>query len=528
MTRRWLVVLLTIAALIGSLVIVSCMGDRPGRPGLDELLKEGRRSLMEGDAGEAYNLFREARDIAPEHPQALWGTVLANDLLIWRNLTGIIDLLSGAYVKIPSRDECEQGCARLATCGFFDEFRTTASDCVSNCPWKLQPDMFQSVLSAPTCYDIRYGAAEWIIRTTPANCKILCESLDNCGLIEPPLTYDVQGCIDNCPLMYVEKHSQCYLNAHIDTCNRFDRTCFEHTVNGIQIILQKVGETRVPETMDLSQLLLDRTDDYQYHLRYYKWNLREPAFEINLPGRFSTSELYLSRGLNYFWSWFVRFASAQNLDINTVTFDQFSFSGSTCKVVLKDFLHSIENTMYDPIFPKAGTLKEPYDESLELMKGAGESLGHMFDEFTKMFEAMLGSTDKQQGRSLGYNDDNYNFQWDEDETWTVWDTGQEFTKADVIAFKNMCQAMAANFLGDEPVPLDVFRPILKAIGYDIANLAIDLIEATGRTTFNPSYPFDHPSEDGIRPAVLQLVDALEYLKAHADQLPAFLECGDLD
>jgi len=534
MMKNRLILFAILGLLAAAAVIASCMGTDPEEMSLHDLLREGRRSLEAGDAGPAYNFFLEARRIAPEHPQALWGTVLSNDLLVWRNLTGIIDLLTGVYVKEPQREECERACARIDQCDFLDEFHTDRYNCVASCPWKLQPFMFEEILAAPTCNDIMYGAAEWIIQTSPEDCRRLCESLDRCGNIDTEWTYDLSMCIERCPLMYVVKHSSCYLANGEFGCHRFDRTCFEHTVLGIQIIVREIGAKRVGETMDFAQLLLDRPDGYQYYLKDYVWDLREPPFEINLPGRFSRPELYLSRGLLQFWNTFVYWVAAQNLDINTVTFDQFTWSGSICQIVLRDFLVSIENTLYDPIFPKAGTLKiddtseDIYAKALGDMAEAGYSLGRMFGEFAKMIGALLEDTDNQQGRSLHYDDVNQNFRWDDNETWTLWDLGVTFTKQDAIDFLYLFRALERNFLYEEPVSLDLFKPILKAVDIEWATLVIELIKLTGREAVNPSYYFLHTTPEGIRPPLIDLVELLNEIKENADDLPAFLECTDLD
>ncbi|MBZ0273356.1 hypothetical protein K8I61_15060 [bacterium] len=527
MTSKRTIILAALLLLASSVLIVACMGDDPEGADLYTLLREGRRSLEAGDAGEAYNLFLRARGIAPDHPAALWGTVLANNQLIWRNLTGIIDLLSGVYVKEPSRSDCERACERIESCDYLDEFRTDRYNCVADCPFKLQPFMFEEVLAAPTCEDMRYGAAEWIVQTTPQDCRRLCESLDRCGNINPPTTYDVDECIEQCPRMYVEKHSKCYLNRAEFECHRFDRTCFEHTVVGLQVIINQVGDKRIPETLSFVDRLIARPDDYQYYLRTYKWELREPVFEINLPGRFSDAELYLSAGLAQFWHAFVRIVAAQNLDINVVTFDQFTFSGSICKVLLNDFLKSIRNTMFDPIFPNAGSLLEPYEESVKNMSEAGDAIGHMFGEWAKMLSAILASTDNQYGRAVGYRDTNRNFRFDDDEFWPVFDLGIELSKTDTINLMYLFRAFERNFLYEEPIDLDLLKPVLVAFDFAPGALLIELIKATGRESFNPSYPFKHPTPEGWRPAMIQFVELLEDLRSRADGFPEILECGNL-
>lgn len=527
--KRASLLILLIAAFLGSgLTVASCMGEDPKGMELHDLLREGRRSLEAGDAGEAYNLFLQARHIAPNHPQALWGTVLSNDLLVWRNLTGIIDLLSGVYVKDQSLEACTEACERLEICDFFDEFNTTRERCVADCPWKLQPFMFEEVMAAPTCEDIYYGAAEWIIRTPPEECEKLCDSLNNCGLINPPNTYNEAQCVDNCPRMYVVRHSSCYTQAHLDTCNRFDRTCFEHTVLGIQILVDKLGDRRVDEQMLLADNLLERIPPYQYYLRYYTWGLREPEFEINLPGRFSKAELHLSKMLLHFWHFFVRFVVAQNLDINTVTFDQFKWNGTLCEQVLNDFYISFRNTLYDPIFPDALLLKEPHDESVANMIEAGDAVGHLFGELALTIEAMQGEIDVQEGRSVHYNDKNQNWRWDDDETWTVWDTGLELTKPQALEVHRIARLLEDNFLNETPIALDEFKQTLRVFDEPLYALVVDILKLAFEVeTINPSYYFKHAQPEGLRPAGEDMLNAMKWLRRSSDMLPEFLGCGDL-
>ncbi|MCZ7585479.1 MAG: hypothetical protein M5R36_20250 [Deltaproteobacteria bacterium] len=534
MRKSKALLLATFLVFSGALLIASCMGEPPADPSLHYLLREGRRSLEAGDAGEAYNFFLQARRIAPDNADAIWGTILSNDLLIFRNIGGIVDLLTGVYVKEPSREECGQACGRIAQCDLFDEMRTNRYDCIADCPFRLQPYMFNNILTANSCDDIYYSAAEWVIGTSQQDCRRLCESLDRCGNIDTRWTYDVDECTENCPYMYVVRHSKCYLNRAEFECHRFDRTCFEHTVLGIQIILDKIGRNRIEEQMNFTQYMLDRPDSPQYYLRFYKWDMTQPEFAINLPGRFDTSELYLSRALMQFWDFFNHLIVSQNLDINTVTFDRYTWKGSYCQLVLRDFLSAMNNTLYDPIFPKAGTLKfdenseDGYAKAVGDMSAAGRALGRMFRDFAFMVEAMLGDTDNQAGRSLHYDDDNNNFRWDDDETWTVWDTGLVLTKQQTLELLRFFRAMRDNFLYDEPVELEVFKPVFDALDLAEGNIVIALLELSGRTTLNPSWAFQNATPAGIRPAFVQMVEFLQDIKDNADKLPAFLECTDLD
>jgi hypothetical protein len=520
----------------------ACMGEDPDGLALHDHLREGRRSLQAGDAGHAYNHFYEARKIAPLHPAALWGTVLSNDLLVWRAISGMVDLLGGPYIYSPSREECFDGCLKIDACDLWDEFRTSREQCISDCPWKLQPYMFEELVAAPICDDIRYGAGQWIVRTTPENCQRLCVSLDYNGLINPPETYSVEECIINCPFMYVERHSECYLNNGYMTINRFDRTCFEHSVLGVQILEDAFALKRGPETIEFSQYLLDRPDGYQYYLKYYQWDLKEPPLEWNLNGRFSRSELYLSRALTHTWAAFINLAISQNLDLNTVAFDQYTWQGSTCKIALWDLRRVLRHLLHDPIFIDAFRLKREkwteaseeqvqasIDKSLNHMRATGLALGNMFDEFAKMSSAILGSTDRQHGRALGYTDENWNFRWDEDEVLEIPDLELTFTKKQMFAFQEFCEVMAECFLTGTSVDMDDLKLILEALGYGDYAIAVDLLKLiTEREDINFSYPFMYPSEEGIRPLVLSIAQMLDDLYDESDNLPGFLECDELD
>ncbi len=537
---KTVIIAIVFAAL--ALGLFACMGEDPEEMALHDHLREGRRSLMYGDAGQAYNHFYEARKIAPLHPQALWGTILSNDLLVWRAISGMVDLLGGPYIYSPSREECFEGCQKLDTCDLWEEFRTSKEHCIADCPWKLQPYMFEELVAAPTCDAIREGAGQWIVRTTPEHCRMLCESLDYNGLIQPPETYSLQECIINCPFMYVEKHSGCYLNRGYMTINRFDRTCFEHSVLGVQILEDNFALRRLPETIDFSRFLLDLEDEYQYYIKYYKWDMKEPAFEWNLDGRFSRPELYLSRALNYAWAVFIHFAVSQNLDLNTVAFDQYTWQGSTCKIMLWDLRKVLSHLLHDPIFIDAFRLKREkwteatqaqidasVERSLNHMRSTGLNMGYMFQEFAMMSKALLGDTDRQHGKALGYSDNNWNYRWDEDEVLEIPDLDLSFTKSQMFAFQEFCEVMADCFINGNEVDMQDLKLILEALGYEEYGIAVDLlIMVTGKDTINFSYPFMHPSDEGIRPLMLEVEELLNTLYDQSDSYPDFFGCDELD
>ncbi|MCB1154888.1 hypothetical protein KDL45_14630, partial [bacterium] len=270
----------------------------------------------------------------------------------------------------------------------------------------------------------------------------------------------------------------------------------------------------------------------------YDWELREPELTIPLPGRWSRNELYLSQFMNYLWEAFVNFVLAQNLDINTVTFDQFTYRGSTCEVMLRDFLTSIKNTVYDPIFPNAFTLIEPYDKSVEQMRLTAVSLGNMFGAIANMAGEMLADSDNQDGRANGYRDLNRNFRFDRDEYWTFSDTGFGFTFDGMVALQKLGYAMEENLKGGDPVETALFLPVIENVIQNgderlIPEEAGPIIETLvplllKRKYVDFSYPFYNATPDGFRPAVLQLIGFLEDLKANAANLPESWECNDLD
>ncbi|HDH96175.1 MAG TPA: hypothetical protein ENF73_00420, partial [Proteobacteria bacterium] len=463
MRRYALFALMTLAALCALVVMTSCFGKEPRELTYDELIKKGRKLLEKNEGAQAYGYFRDAHELRPDASEAIWGMVISNGWRMVANLDGIIDILAGVYVYEPSLSECERACQRLTECdaeieyGVFDRIRSSKETCLIDCPWGLQPYMFEDITECPDCECVRRKALEWIISTSPADCVDLCYDFDLCGKINPPDTFDLPTCIERCPTMYVEHHSLCYLE-HLGECSRKDRTCFEHTIVGLQVLIRDFSAVIPPETLELSDILLDRYD--QFYLKHHSWTFTEPPLELVLDGRFGREELHFIRAVAHaFWA-FCLLSTAVNLDINTVTFDlHFDIPGKPITDLdsflgyfmddpaffLSEFAHMLENIVYDPIFPGAFIVKDE-DWAIPQITQGGIELGLAFAEFADMIFYMLEDTDRQQGKAIGYDDANFNRRWDEDETLTFRGLDITLTRDQAVFLAMMCADLAEDLI----------------------------------------------------------------------------------
>lgn len=521
MSRHRIASFIVLVALILGVAITfsSCMGPDPEEAKLDWLLKQGRGCLEIGEGSKAYNYFKEALEIAPDNREALYGFVLALDLRVFAFVDGIIDLLFGVFVYEPSLAECEEACARLEECYLFDEAWTTKEDCLRDCPFNLQPEMFDTLFDGSSCAEVREEGLEWIIPLSPEDCVDLCDDLDFCGLIHPPVTFSVEECYAFCPYSYVERHSMCYLE-HLGECNGFDRTCFEHVTVGLQILFREIGIYIPPQIEVYTEKLFKTPDDYQYYLKTYRWNLYEPPLDLIFDGRFSQGFLYLSRGLGNLFQGFLLFAGSVNLEMNFPSFDvNLNYMNPTgTKEIVETIVRNIKILLYDPIFPLGfQIIDEPwaYAQVEEGAQEIGKGIGAMGD----MFEYVLNDHDRQPGKAIGYEDDNRNFNWDKDEKMFIEDAGGltlSFSRDQAIALKELCAGLEANLVDREPFELELIIGYLHTFDSNSLffqmDVLIDLLKAwypEGKVDI--SYIFYEPNQNNMRNWLKILIEKLEII-----------------
>lgn len=521
--RRIAAFIVLVTFTIGITVTFSaCMGEDPEDPELDWLLKQGRKSLVAGSGSLAYNFFWDALKIAPDNKEALYGMSLALDLRVFSFVDGIIDLLFGVFVYEPSLDECEEGCARLEECDLLDEAWTTRDDCLRDCPFNLQPFMFDTLFDGSSCKQIRRNGLEWIIPLAPEDCVDLCDDLELCGLIHPPVTFSTEECYEFCPYSYVERHALCYLN-HLGECNGFDRTCFEHITVGLQILFREIGEFIPPQVEKYTDKLLEKPDKYQYYLKTYRWDLYEPPIELIFDGRFTHGFLYLSQGLGHLFQSFLLMAGSVNLEMNFPSLDiNFNYMNPTgTDEIIETIIRFIKILLYDPIFPIGfQIIDEPwaYAQLEEAAGEMGKGLGAMGD----MFEYVLNDHDRQKGKAIGYEDTNKNFNWDKSEVMIIEDAGGlklTFTRDQAIALKELLAGLEANFVDRTPFDLDLIINYLhtfptNSLFYDI-DVLIELLKAwfpDGTVDFSSN--LYQPDQNNMRNFLEKLIEKLEIINTY--------------
>ena len=514
--------LITLASLVVglSLVTVSCMGKPPTPYDMNALIRLGKHYLTLSKEARAYNYFKEAYQLDANHDDAIWGVALSDAGRVIRNLDGLVKILSGVYIYQPSVEECAEACDQLNACGLTELANATPETCMAVCPFGLQPDMFDAITESDSCQEIRKKALEWVIALTPADCELLCNDLALCGNINPPLTWNLDECKQHCPEMYVERHGMCYLG-HLGECNRYDRTCFEHTIVGFQYLFEEFGAKLPPEVLEYSDILLTRPD-VQFYVKTHAWHFTKPALTLTLDGRYGEEELHFIRAVGHFFQGFIDLLTSVNLDVNTVTFDivQRRFpadqpDGSrSITTWLKLLSTALNNMVHDPIFPGAGIVKDDAWAIPQITDG-GRELGFMFDEFARFLYTMMADTDRQNGKALGYMDSNNNFQWDPEETLTFRDLtlfGRELSmnryQADAVAA--FSTALANNLLYRTPFKLDALEPVFEAYGLEAVNFIIDVIAKnfTENGEIDPSRLFYEPKPTGFYDLVQKLVNLM--------------------
>ena len=494
--------------ILGSLFLFSCMGE-PGEPrSIKWLLKAGKVKLEEGEGSIAYNYFAEALEREPNNREALYGVLLALDLRVFANIDGIIDLISGATLYEPNYEECIIACESIDECNLYEEAWTTKETCLNDCPFGLQEEMFETMIDGSSCAKILKDGLEWVNSPDHDQCVQICEDLDLCGLINPPVTFSLQECIDHCPGSYVMRHSSCYL-AHLGECNGNDRTCYEHITVGLQILFREIGAKYVPLTSHFGDIILSYPDDYDYRLENYIWELVDPPTEIDWTGRYDHGYVYLSKALAHVFQFVLLAATSVNLEMNFPALDiQFNYGNpQTAEEWLKAIIHYLEVLLYDPIFPLGFQI---YDEpwAYEQILDSGKEIGHAFENLALMFNYMFNDTDKQVGKALAYDDVNYNFHWDADETWTVRGLGITINREQAEAVKFLSEAIAEDFLNHEPVQIEAIERIFRAFDLDEEVWVTDLIEAWYPDGIDLAQPFYDPQQNGFRDLLEVIVDKL--------------------
>jgi len=494
-----------------TLGLTFCMGEDPAEPSMAYLLRQGKFWLTKGQGSKAYNYFYEALQKDSDNIEGLYGIVLALDSRVFSNIDGTIDILSGVYVYNPPKYECEQACARLKECHLFEQVWTTEENCMSDCPFALQPFMFETMIDGSTCYTIRDVGLEWITPTSPENCEAMCKDLDLCGLIQPPVTFDVEGCISHCPQAYVERHSKCYLQ-HLGQCNGFDRTCFEHVTVGLQLLFENIGIKFPPLTTKYAQKIISMPTDYEYFLITYNWTLAQPPFKIQLDGRYDHGFLYLSQALADAWEGLLLLATTVQLEMNFPSFDlHFNYGNPQgAEEIIEALIGTLETLLYDPIFPMGFQIKdEPF--AVPQIKEGGRTWGRMFDSFASLIDFMLADHDRQLGKAIGYNDDNENFNWDADETATLLRGSTELTvtRPQAIALRDLSYAMGQNLLNRVPFPIGLLTELLDSFNLGDLDFLVELVAAWFPDgTIDASPLFYEPQPNSFRDFLAMLVDKL--------------------
>lgn len=515
MMRRKIIALglLVVFILSMSLFLAACMGEPAEEADLEYLLRQGRKSLRIGKGSVAYNYYRRALHIAPRNLEANYGFVLALDLRVFSFIDGIVDILAGVFIFEPSLDECEVACGRLEECDLLDEAWTSKEDCVYDCPFGLQPFMFETMSDGSSCFDIRDRGLEWIIPTTPEDCVLLCEDLELCNLIHPPVTFTVEECIAHCPYSYVERHSKNYLD-NLGKCNGNDRTSFEHITVGLQLLFREIGLNIPPKTIAFSDNLLAQPNDYQFYLKTYRWTLIQPPLEIELDGRFDHGFLHWSKALSHGLQSLLLMATAVNLEMNFPAFDINLNYGApeTTEETFAALIRSIEILLYDPIFPLGFQIVDEPWAYAQLQDGAKE-LGWTFGSLAEAFEFALTDHDRQSGKAFGYNDENNNFNWDEGEYMEIKGVGIKITRRQAVELVKLCKAVEANMVDREPFDLALLTGLMESMNLGDFDFVIDLMVAwfpDGK--IDMSKIFYEPDKNNMRNFLETLLDKLRVIE----------------
>ncbi len=516
------VALLTVSLLAASFAMIflgSCMGHTPAPPTLQDLLYGGRKNLSWGHGSVAYDEYLQALSMAPDNVEGHYGIVLALDKRVFSNIDGIIQILSGVLLENPSQLQCEQACARLEECNLMQDAWTTKETCVKDCPFFLQPYMFETLIDGSTCFRIHDVGLEWIIPTTPANCEKLCNNLKLCGQIQPPVTFDVEDCITHCPYSYVEHHTKCYMQ-HLGDCNGYDRSCFDHTTIGLQILFRLIDLDIPPQIIENSDWLFAHPSDYVFELLTYDWTLVNPKVDIDLHGRYDGGFMYLSRTLAYGFHALLLMATAVDLEMNFPAFSlNFTYANPQgLQPIMRAVIRTLEILMYDPVFPNGFLiLDEPW--AIPQIQQGGQEVGLMFASIVEMFDFMFDDHTKKEDLAFSYTDTNGNGDWDPDETLTISGLGLTITLNEAVAIRNLSAALRDNMAERKPFPIiATFEPVLEAFGLGSFDWVVELISSWYNDTGDWSGPFWEPTRTDFRAFVIVLIEKAKIILSIIEQM----------
>jgi len=490
--------------------LFACMGEEPEEQSIKALLKLGRQKLEANDGSKAYNYFLEVLQRDPDNEAALYGITLALDLRVFAFIDGIIDLISGVVIWNATKEECIEACEVIKKCDLYRETWTTPDSCMSECPFGLQDFMFKTLIDPDSsCQHIRDYALDWITPVTPERCVELCEDFDRCGLIHPPVTFDVPQCIEHCPWSYVHHHEKYYKTG---VCDGYDRRAFEHITVGLQVLFREIGVFIPPQTITYSDRLLAMDTDYNYKLRAYAWKMVQPEVDWDLSGRFTYGELYLSRALAHAFQTLLLCATSVNLEMNFPSFDiNMNYSNPEgVQEILTSLIRVVEILLYDPVFPLGFQIFDE-DWAYDQIKQSALEFGGAWEALADMFDYMFQDTDRQGSRALGYNDDNNNFHWDADETMTLKINMDKIdvTRQQAEAVRDLARAMQANFYDRVPFDVQMLADVLDSFNLGNLGFLIDLLSAWFPDgTIDGSTLLYEPTENGFRDFLEMLLEKM--------------------
>jgi len=188
----------------------------------------------------------------------------------------------------------------------------------------------------------------------------------------------------------------------------------------------------------------------------------------------------------------------------------------------------LENMIYDPIFPGAFIVKDE-DWAIPQITQGGIELGLGFAELADMIFYMLEDGDRQQGKAIGYDDKNYNRQWDEDETLTIRGLDVTLTREQAVWFAIMCADLAENLVFRDPFDVNYLLYFLDSmdmgfpVGLIIEFLADIYLE---NRLIDISEIFYNPQPEGFRDLLIELIDILNKLAGMFYQNEAQAGCSE--
>lgn len=514
------VLLYIIPVLAFILLFTACEGPEEEKDlSADDWIDKGLKLLGEGDGTGAYLAFSEALKIQEGNLDASYGVILADALQIKETLVLAGGLFGGDTTKL-STEELVDFCAVLDACGELAKRSLLFNECLGSQALGMNEDDALCVIAAGTDCDALSDCLDSLLRPTTADCRDACELFARCGLLSP-VYMDTNDCVDACPDLYTTDQVDCFVET--GQCELGLQNCFESYGESLIELIEAFWEPIATEQKDAMDRLLAEPE----------WDMEIPAFEFSLLGLYTfdltgendLGDVYangaLINAMNgifelvFSLNFNLNFLTLENLDLDVAFLDDLDFENfdeadrASLKIFIGQLSELLGKMLKDPAYGDFLTLNE--DGGKQRIQGASDYIGNIFGSLVNAIDWIDSETDPQWDDAIRYLDDNENNLWDEQEKLLVPGMG-EFDKDLVIAMREILIRLKINFTDAVPFPVNALSGLLEYYGLDQYGFLLDLVTFLGKGEIDLADSLNHPTEEGLRPMVDELIVVLDALE----------------